>query len=616
MYSRLFRTIINEIEHLKIAEVKLADVMFYNERKNELFFERDIDRVDVSNIPVGVVVIPASHDVYGDGTPGVMALQELTGAYGKREQVGGEPFTNSYAQIINDTTTKTFLDGTTKSANASYAYLPTDAIISYGTPVPDDDDLRWGTSLADPLIACPYKMDGPNPLYGAGSTNVFKKFSNRTIIKGSTTDRIGWRNDASIIDGNENIKQAWAKCWLYTTPGTNNGDWYLPSAYEFGYVSCRHLAITNVFNKLNTKWPESCKLFNPYSNYLTGTQAFFQNWPPMQIRVTNGYCTASGTNATTHPFRPFFNMGEVVDDEGNIKKPMHILSKPTIPDSYVEPESNTVEYEPEIMVYAGSEQSLINPIVTIKSGSDNIPVMDNSTQGIDDPSTAAPRIWPLVVSDVKFADVTNLNQVDSVEWKTPFIDAERTAEYDGGFYTSAKYITGDNISRTLYGPTIYVASDEGSGLGSGIGDTSTPIVPETPSVTTKYIRLVKFKLPKVDGLNLSYIMNNFVLDRYKAFWVRFSDSDFFDKCSFEGWTNIFKTLNTGNYWTVYNVSSINIENAPTNQSLLDELPKIFKRVFSVAQSNWDTCINISFRNPDDPIIQKWLETKPSYIKVK
>ena len=37
---------------------------------------------------------------------------------------------------------------------------------------------------------------------------------------------------------------------MFHTPGTNQGDWYLPSAGEFGYVSVRIIAIKNTINKI------------------------------------------------------------------------------------------------------------------------------------------------------------------------------------------------------------------------------------------------------------------------------------------------------------------------------------------------------------------------------
>ena len=65
----------------------------------------------------------------------------------------------------------------------------------------------------------------------------------------------------SFQNSDSNYPAAFA-CWLYNTQGTSQGDWYLPSMGELGYMFCMHKTINNSIFKLGSiavrllDWPD------------------------------------------------------------------------------------------------------------------------------------------------------------------------------------------------------------------------------------------------------------------------------------------------------------------------------------------------------------------------
>lgn len=545
-------------------------------------------------MPVGIVVIPASHNIYNDGTPGVMALKNLSSAYGVRGAVNDEVILNNYAQVINDMNNGVALDGTTMQSPKSYSYLLEETSSTrYIIRCPGDEACAWPfDSYSDgPFIASPYYNGGPNPLYGAGSTNVFKKYHNRKNIFASTFDRTyNWKVTGEI-DDNTKIKNAWAHSWRFTTPGTHNGDWYLPTAYEMGYVYVRKQTLTNTFNALNKKRPNSCDLFKS-EYYLTGTQTNFNGYSPELINFATGYCNVNGSSTTVRPFRPFFNI--VINDEGDVDSDRPLIAPAVEPDSYADDTEIADDYS-VIFCSKTSWSDGVQPLYWLNAGVGTADVMGNNKQlGITDPTTDSPRKVIRLIYDAKYAcGVTNggenISDFEQVKTKS---ESEEYEDYNGPITTWSVLPEGAVSTSNIYATAGNSAPESG---------------PATPNETTQAL-YCSYKLPKDTGLSIWYTLCGWGSKARGGYPVTYDYFSIFqlgngievETANWDGWYNYV------NYNGYVPGECLGIANAPTSESFLNEIEKFAKHVTHV-------CIN--FKYPDDPINQEWIARKPSNVRI-
>ena len=238
--------------------------------------------------PIGIVVIPASH--MDDGQARMMSTRwmscedpengsltyqtmfwgsatDLTGLtnytevpviarYDDEEQGGIVPLTEP--QTIYDKYT--------------YAHLPSNIPNWTGERNSEDEGTRWyqsSTYWADSghttgrfynyYAPSPYASDGtPNPLYrateysGGSINNALSYFDGRhqtdVILEArGERDYSSWKPGS----GTPEDYPAASCCDIYRTVGTSQGDWYLPSLAELGYVVARLNSINNSLVKIN-----------------------------------------------------------------------------------------------------------------------------------------------------------------------------------------------------------------------------------------------------------------------------------------------------------------------------------------------------------------------------
>ena len=215
--------------------------------------------------PIGVVVIPASHNVHGDGIPTMMSLVNMN----CDTPESGSTLNQTMYWGVNDIDISTLpnLDevpyvgtgttiGDTIIGTSAYTYLPSDAFDTVDNPYDEGTGyLSGGTSF--PQSPSPYVTGGGrNPLYyqttsPSSTVSCLADFDGR----GNTDKILTQRGDKDYSSWNPTYSTqadypAASCCDMFHTPGTNQGDWYLPSAGEFGYVIARFNAINNSINKL------------------------------------------------------------------------------------------------------------------------------------------------------------------------------------------------------------------------------------------------------------------------------------------------------------------------------------------------------------------------------
>lgn len=291
---RLFRGLLiqqNKIDNgINPIESKAGDICLYNISAGKLIIVDgetfDANAYPSSNYsPVGVVVVPGSHDIYGDGSCGIISLKEMD--YGNPDNG-----TTSYKGICwggngVDISSLTNYEQVCCVGNygsvsenvtfvSSYAHLPSDKFNTVENPY----DIGTGYYYNDRYgyIPSPYKNDGTfnveysrisSPSSGLNAMSDFDGANNTKKIIDLATSDSDWKT-ANTISNNysSGYYPAACCCWRYHTDGTNQGDWYLPACGEFGYVMTRFNKINNSIQKIiNTYGDSDNALLDNTGNY-------------------------------------------------------------------------------------------------------------------------------------------------------------------------------------------------------------------------------------------------------------------------------------------------------------------------------------------------------------
>ena len=189
----------------------------------------------------------------------------------------------------------------------AYAFLPSDYPGCTGETNPEDEGTRWkqsktywttsGTVSANNFYApSPYAKDGtPNPLYRTTS------YSGGSI--NNALSYLDGRHQTDIILEARGAKdyESWkptyntpadfpavSVCDMYHTVGTSQGDWYLPSQAELGYVVARLNKINTTMTKVNgmqnipSYWAWSSSEYSGYYARHVGFLDGVLNWYPKE----------------------------------------------------------------------------------------------------------------------------------------------------------------------------------------------------------------------------------------------------------------------------------------------------------------------------------------------
>ena len=197
--------------------------------------------------PIGVVVIPNSHDVYGDGSCGVMSLMEMSCKTPTTGSVYKQPiqfgvFGTDISSLFNLNQVPI---GNTENGipinQLTTGYLPSDRFST--TQCLHDNNVFYQNNASDQTIPSPYLTDDSrNPGYyqttsPLSTNNCLADFDGRgntdkIIIQRGTKDYSSWK---PTQDSGTDYPAA-SCCDMFYTKGTNQRDWYLPAIGELGYV--------------------------------------------------------------------------------------------------------------------------------------------------------------------------------------------------------------------------------------------------------------------------------------------------------------------------------------------------------------------------------------------
>lgn len=229
------------------AEAVAGDAVLYDQTNDHLVIvsSNDVAKCATGYTPVGVVVVPGNHDVYGDGSCGIMSLKYMSCKNKEGSSIfvtnmywgdydGIDPSILPYRSVVSIGNNS---EGTTISAD-SYGYLPSLQVSDY--PCLHDTDVYY--QVSDHQSPSPYLTDGTrNPGYYSGitpsSSNSLADFdgksnTNKIITARGIKDYTSW----SPIAYNKSHYPAASCCDMFYTDGTQQGDWYLPACGELGYL--------------------------------------------------------------------------------------------------------------------------------------------------------------------------------------------------------------------------------------------------------------------------------------------------------------------------------------------------------------------------------------------
>lgn len=249
-------------EGIKTSESVSGDIILSkNNGKKIIIHISDYNLNDYpkdSFTPIGVVVIPASHNVYGDGSCGVMSLVGMDVS---------NPF-NGDKRILTASTTL-IDDGSMEDLKFAYGTANVSEYLNeYRYVMIMDNDVLSTTDIAylpingiyysTPYAVNPYNFDDSrNENYyttSITSGNMFSDFNgeynSNVFLQFHTLDDL---STATTITNKslENTAPAAACCYLYHTVGTSKGDWYIPSMGELCYLPPKLNIINNSLEKIN-----------------------------------------------------------------------------------------------------------------------------------------------------------------------------------------------------------------------------------------------------------------------------------------------------------------------------------------------------------------------------
>lgn len=318
-----------KIPFRKLGEYEVGDAVLWDHKK-EMFRVIAPENLNyITNInaytPTGVIVIPSSHDVYGTGEAGVMALKSVSLTTPNEGQTTTESLTwgflpgsdlSNYGVVpvmgamngpIQPNITGTKLQG----------YIPAMRNDMSGNIICPHDTVTWyfnNSSSIYGYIPSPYLNDGSRNLdYSAidlpsSSNNVLSDFQGKSTSEylcSKATAQEDWKTASTIINSSsEGYYPAACACWRYTTAGLNCGDWYLPSCAELGYCVARFDQINSTISILQSYFRISlCQL--GFTDYWTSSGGPYQNNRNVRTIMFNIGSVSSNSYYNNRPARPF-----------------------------------------------------------------------------------------------------------------------------------------------------------------------------------------------------------------------------------------------------------------------------------------------------------------------
>ena len=264
-----------EEEYMQVAVFNKAT------EKIEVYYGSELeDMPNVSNfVPVGVVVIPKEHDVYEDESCAVMSLVSMsyetpdvgnvgktigqTGDHDYCLQFGHSGYSNSgtiESEFPHLGTMDNEVKGSVQGKAKGRVEIPND--IEVGVPsISDPFGKYYKSTDSDRYYGIsPYsgQEEERNDMYSTYSMDLYNGKERTAEILEFATAQTSWRTDEKLTNSRDSgYYPAACTTWRFHTEGTEQGDWFLPSASEIGYICARVGKIGRTLEFINKKFGQN-----------------------------------------------------------------------------------------------------------------------------------------------------------------------------------------------------------------------------------------------------------------------------------------------------------------------------------------------------------------------
>ena len=301
-----------------------ADVVYYDSSMGmflQIPGEYASDYTDSNYTPIGIVVVPSSHT--DNSRRRVMSLVNMncnrptSGSTSASSMywgndVGSLESKNSFPYIGTSPNSVT-TSGTVKFKN-NEIYLPSDSNEEnglmewpYDNPSNSIEHFYYNSNVYY-YMCSPYKEDGSKDerYFSTSNTgNVLADFdgkpnTEKIIAQRGSRDYSSWTPWAN----RSSDYPAASCCDMFHTIGTNQGDWYLPSAGELGYALVRMQAIQNSLQTLK-EIGYTVALLNLHY-YWTSTKQSSET--AVYMNFSNGYVNSYPFSNLSYPVRAFIEL--------------------------------------------------------------------------------------------------------------------------------------------------------------------------------------------------------------------------------------------------------------------------------------------------------------------
>lgn len=259
------------------------------------------------DIPIGVTIVPASHTA--DETARVMSLAEMstttpdTGAFTHEYMNWG-----GYKQDITDLPNLDKFPNLESSAStSSHSYLGSETkytdYLSNHNSGETGDGLWYYTNSLGEMCPSPFNGTSPfepdaelNPWYVKSGTatadydgrgNTDKILAHMTDDSWKTSETIHKTNSSTESDS-ANYYPAAACCWRYHTSGTTQGEWYLPSCGELGYIIPRMNTLNKILNAIPNANGGNSKALSLYTSSSYWSSSEYSSYAARSVGAYSG----------------------------------------------------------------------------------------------------------------------------------------------------------------------------------------------------------------------------------------------------------------------------------------------------------------------------------------
>ena len=328
MRRRTFLTL--GTEGIKASKATACDVCLYNKSTQKLLIVKSSDfnltSYPSSNYsPVGVVVIPGNHNIYGTGECAVMSLKLMCwNAPDTGSTDNWDLFWGQHNVVISNLTkfSKVCYVGSNGNVNQTvqgvndYACLPSDMFTTVQNPY--DKDTYFEYNDDDKYAPSPYNEDDSrNPAYyqtsspsdAANALSDFDGIGNTEILCSLATKQSDWKTVSTITNNSaKGYSPAACCCWRYHTEGTKQGDWYLPAIGELGYIMPKLKKINQAISTLISAYGSTVGVEIDWTNNTHWSSSDHGSSNARELSAINGFLDYNSRDSINYHVRAFLRV--------------------------------------------------------------------------------------------------------------------------------------------------------------------------------------------------------------------------------------------------------------------------------------------------------------------